>query len=779
MTSVAFAAPNAEAKRSLRVPPGAVDAAFVIVLGALGLVGFRSLYGGVAYLFVGLLGIALGIAVTELARKWGQPVLAEAFVALVAFVLLGGAVAAPKSTLGGILPTASTLRALGHVGIYGWKELLTTPPPVGNSSDLLALPYIAGLVCGVAGQSVARRTRLAALPLAGPVLILALGILFGARHPASLALQGSVFVAVALAWIVVRHHRYRPIVTERRVGRNRLVLSVALLALAGLGAGVVGPHLPGSGRSRVVLSRYVVPPFEANSQPSPLAGFRQFAKGGPLNGKVLFTVKGLDPLSLVRIATMDAYDGIVWGFGAGSQSGTSDVSGAFQRFGSSIPASVTGPTARISVRIGSLSGVWVPEIGQATRVSFTGPSARTDGLTAGFRYDTATQTAAEPGGISAGDTYTLTAIAPRPPSPGQVKKAAAGDVKLPLSGVPTILQTDANQWAGGSSSAWGKVMAIALHLRKYGYRSDGLDPSNPDNPMLSTAGHGSGRLTTFLKGGGLVGTDIVGNDEQYAAALALMANSVGVPARVVLGAQVVEQSGAVRGSDVHAWVEVSLSGLGWVPIRWDQFVPTQPAHETPPTKQPQASSSAPVEPPVVSALHAPIGEQLPGNSTDAVSRSADAHRSAGFTIPAWLRTLALAVLVPALVVASVSGAIVGLKRRRRRRRRRAATTTSQISGAWAELIDQARDLGHALPGGRTRREQAVLLAAPEATVLASRADAAVFAPSDATEHQAAEYWVEVERFAGSLRSGLGRWRRWRAACSLRSLRLAEFGPGSA
>lgn len=772
MTAIAFGPPTPDAGRRVLSVAGAVDAAFVFGLGALGLIGFRSLYGGVAYLLVGLLGIALGIAVTEVAQRWSQPVLAEAFVTVVAFILLGGAVAAPKSALGGVVPTARTLRALGHVGIYGWKELLTTAPPVGNSSDLLAIPYIVGLVGGVAGQSVARRTRLAAVPLAGPGLVLALGILFGARHPASLLLQGSLFGAAALGWVSMRHHRYRPILTTRRIGREQLVLSASLLALAGLAAGVIGPHLPGSGTSRVVLSRYVVPPFESNQQPSPLAAFRNYATGGDLNKDVLFSVKGSAPGSLVRIATMDQYDGIVWGFGAGSENRASGASDAFQRYGSSIPTSMTGPTERVTVKVGALSGVWVPEIGQARTISFSG--SRGDRLSGGLRYDTATATAAEPGGLRSGDTYQLVTVNPVRPSDQQLQKAAAGDVTMALTGVPTVLQSDASEWTSGSSSAWGRVMAIATHFKTSGFYSDGFDPSAPGDPMISAPGHGAGRLTTFLKGGPLVGTDIVGNDEQYAAAFALMADSVGVPARVVLGAEP-EPSGAVRGSDVHAWVEVSLAGYGWVPVQADTFVPTRPAHVTPPTQAPQASSAAPVEPPVVSAIHSPIGDQLPGNAADAASHFAHARKGSGFSVPGWLETLLWVVLVPALIVSALAGLVIGLKRRRRTRRRRAATTTSQIAGAWAELIDRARDLGHIVPSGRTRREQACLLEVPEANALASQADAAVFAPGDATDTQVADYWAEIERLSVRLRDGLGRWQRWRATCSLRSFRLTETG----
>jgi transglutaminase-like putative cysteine protease len=761
VTTVSIPSTGTQGERSLVLSQGATDALYVLGLGALGFVGFRTVYGGSVYLLVGLIGLVLGIAVTELSQRWKQPVLAEAFVTVLLFLLIGGALAVPKAAVGGILPTENTLRTLGHVGLYGWKELLTAPPPVGNSFDLLALPYIVGLVGGVAGQSVARRTRSVTLPLLGPTLILALGILFGARHPTSLALQGSLFGAAALSWMMIRYHRYRSVIAVGRLNRNRVLTSVALLVIAGAAAGVIGPHLPGSGRSRLVLSRYVVPPFEANAQPSPLAGFRQYATGGSLNKTLLFTVDGAQPGTMVRIATMDAYDGIVWGFG----------SDAFQRFGSSLPTPSTGrgSTERVTVHVDALSGVWVPDIGQSSRISFVGKDVTN--LTSHFSYDPATATAAEPSGLATGDSYVLTTSDPSRPSTQELSRAAAGDATVPISGVPAVVQADANQWVGSAASAWGKVMAIAGHLHSVGKYSDGFDPTVAGSPMISASGHGAGRLTTFLEGGPLVGNSIVGDDEQYAAAFALMANAVGVPARVTLGA-VVGANGSVRGSDVHAWVEVSLAGLGWVPISTSAFVPTTPAHETPPTDKPQANSSAPVEPPVVSSLHAPTGDLLPGSSTSAASHFASAPRPPGFRLPAWVTDAIWAIVPPVLLIALAIGVILTLKRRRRRRRRRAPSPSSQIAGAWADLMDFARDLGHTVSQRSTRRLQAMALEEQQASALAVQADAAVFAPGEPSELQVADYWSQVEHFEASRLAGLSRWRQWRAVLSLRSFRAA-------
>ena len=758
MTAVAAA--RAAGRRTTiwsRPQPAAVDAAFVMVLSGLGLIGFAPVYGGDAYLVAGGAGVLLGVAITELAGRLRQPVLTEAAVTVLAFLLLGGA----TNTVGALIPSAHSITTLGHVGVYGWKELLTTAPPVGSASDLLAIPYIAGLVGGVAGQSLARRTRAVAAPLLGPGMVLALGILFGARQPESLLLQGSLFGVLALVWTVLRYQRTRVMLAGRRFNRDRFVLSGGVLAVVGLLAGIVGPHLPGAGsHPRVVLSTYVSPPFLANQEPSPLAGFRQYVRQSPLYDQTLFTVSGLAPGSEVRIATMDAYNGLAWGFGA--DTGSARTSGdVFRRYGTTIQTAAAGRPVHAKVVVGRLDGAWLPEVGELSHISFSGPaSAR---LAASFRYDTDTETAAVPLGLSAGDTYSLTASVPSPVSSTQVLDGAApGTAQIPVENAPSVVQADASTWAADAKGPYARVMAIATHLRTTGYFSDGLE-----NPPLSVAGHSNGRLARFLQGGGLVGSEIVGDGEQYAATLALMANSVGVPARVVLGATV-GAGGVVRGADVQPWVEVDLSGLGWQPIYVSSFMnPSRKAHQTPPKPAPNQPSAAPVQPPVASALHSPLQGGLPGAASGSSSHFAPpvVHRS---HIPAWVVTTATVVGAVLAAVVAFTALMVGMKARRRRRRRRAPTPAGRVAGAWSELMDRCRDLGVAVPGDRTRAEQASSVEVVDLLDLARRGDASIFGPGDPSESEVADYWSSIEQAARQVGSGSSLRRRWQARVSLRS-----------
>ena len=70
-----------------------------------------------------------------------------------------------------------------------------------------------------------------------------------------------------------------------------------------------------------------------------------------------------------------------------------------------------------------------------------------------------------------------------------------------------------------------QVRALQTMLSEGGFFSHGLE-----GEALSRAGHGAERISTLL------GADqMVGDDEQYAVAMALLAGELGIPARVVMG----------------------------------------------------------------------------------------------------------------------------------------------------------------------------------------------------------------------------------------------------
>ena len=290
-----------------------VDLACTAALVLLTLVGFRTTYYGWAWLAVGLVGVVLGLLVSHFVTLRRRPA-----VLTVVYLLLGGPVAVREGLVGGVLPTAGTVVDLAVTAVRGWRTLLTSLPPVDSRGPLMALPFLFGMAGAATAYTVARRWRPAAAALAVPLALLALSIVLGTLTPASVALQGAAFGLVAIGWAALRAGRERRMLASG-VGRaTRSATAVGLLALALLGGLLLGPHLPGADDAqRTVWRTALEPPFDVTQLPSPLAGFRQYTEPNPseLFDRTLFDVAGLPAGTPVRLATLDSFDGSVWGAG--------------------------------------------------------------------------------------------------------------------------------------------------------------------------------------------------------------------------------------------------------------------------------------------------------------------------------------------------------------------------------------------------------------------------------------------------------------------------------
>jgi hypothetical protein len=690
---------------ALPVAPGRAelcDAALTMALTLIGIIGFRNAYGGIAYLVAGASGVILGLALSHLGQRARVPLLGITAIGVLAFVLLGGLVSAGIGNAA--IPTLATMHAVLLAAVTGWKQLLTTAQPVGATAHLLALPYLLGIASGVTGHALARRTRTVLLPAAPPAGVVSLSILFGASQASAAAIQGAGFAALALAWAAIRQQR--GIARLTTIGRQRpwqrLGAATAVLAIAAGGAVFLGPRLPGAAaHQRVVL--HAVPPFNVDTYPSPLAGFRDYTPAADdsvrLYGKLLLSTSGLPAGAWIRIATMDSYDGTAWGV-ANAQAGQSSFAG-FQSVGATLPGQAgaatgagasAGPARSATITIeAAYAQPWLPSLPAATSIRFTGPRAAA--VQGALRYNVATGTGVVPRDhdhdVLAGLRYTVTA--PQAAlSAGQLRTATPFQTPdLTGMGIQVwpAVTTFATMHAGGAGSQMAKVMALASYLQANGHFSDG-----GSQQAQVFAGHDEGRLTAFLQ------SDLTGDDEQYAAAMALLANAVGVPARVTLDASV-EQDGSVYGKDVHANVELDLAQYGWVTLPDKDFTGNKkPVPQPKKTPQPQPAKAVPQQ--------QPNAAPLTGNSQgSAASRGAPPlQKSSGFHVPPIVITLLAYAGIPLAVVVAIVAGLLGAKGARRRHRR-AGPAVARVNGAWAELVDLGRDLGIAPQPGLTRREQ--------------------------------------------------------------------------
>ena len=650
------------------------------------------------------LGAVTGLLVAAAASRWRWDTLSTLAVVLASHLLVGGAAALPSTTLGGVVPTGRTVQLLVVQTVQSWKDLLTLTPPASAYLGPAVMPWVSALLCSLAAGLVTVRLR---RPVLGtvPVMVLgALGIAFGhsGRTPAPwpVALW---YTGVLGWWAWAAQQRRFASGVDVRVGRTQLgttttsatttrgslaavhagrrtLAALVVLALAGAVC-LPATTLLWSTGPRVVGRDVMAPPLDTRQYPSPLAAYRHYETD--LKEDVLVRVTGLPDDARLRLGAMDVYDGTTF---AMSPAGTHRDDG-YVPVGDQMPATRApqGSTAaRLTVSTSGLVGPWLPSLGAPTALAFTGDGAvgQQDGLHLD-RWAQALLTTA-PAGRRA---YELSAQVGPTWSDGQLRDVGAPTPALRDTHVPAGVALLASKVTGTEQTPLGRARAIERYLSQNGFYSD-------QDTAASRPGHRADRLQRMIEADRLIG-----DDEQYAALMALMLHSLGVNARVVMGLYPQGRGGDVdlRGHDVHVWVEVEFDGVGW-----QVFDPTPPRDQTPqtevtrPRSVPRPQVLQPPEPP-----DEPV--ELPPASSE---RDVAPEEEGGDTLP-W--GLVAAVGGGLLLLVGPTGGIVLLKALRRRRRRQGPPAAA-LAGSWDEVVDLATDAGLRVPAHQTRQEAAWALA---------------------------------------------------------------------
>lgn len=691
---------------------------------------------------------------------------------LVTYFAIGVPVAVPRLAISGMLPSLNGLKELLLGAATSWKQLVTISAPVGDYGALLVPAFILVLVTVVISLTLALRSPMGDLAVLGPIVVFVVGILFGADtaawpFPVAFGLTTSI-----LLWLIwSRWYRRRESIRlipsrevlegERSVekvadggfvGARTLLSAGIILAIAGTSSFAAMRVLPPT-TERVVLRNTIAQPFDARDYPSPLSGFRRYEQS-IMKDRTVFTVSGLPADARIRIATLDSYDGVVYAVGQGR---VNSASGAFTRVPMSVDqAGIKGTTATITVTVGDYDGVWLPTIGKLERVEFGGSNAKE--LLGNFYFNRNSDTAAVVGGLSVGDSYTLTAVLPAQPSESALSELVPGSIELPsTTSVPDELATTLEGYVAGVAGPGKRLVAMLEGLRRDGYVSHGVGASEP----ASRSGHAADRITELL-----TAQRMIGDQEQYAVTAALMARQLGFPARVVFGFEPLKYNPAgatvVTGGDVSAWIEVDTTQYGWVAI--DPTPPMRPV--------PEAESQVPTE---VARPQSPVQPQIPeAESPDSQlppNTSQDDEQLGNPMLVLLVRVLiglGWATLV-GLVLISPFLMIAIAKWRRRRLRRLAPTPLQRVAGGWEEFEDAVLDHGFEPGAAPTRLEVAQAVGGTQPYVLAAVVDRAVFAPGEPDAEQAVQLWTAVDDLRYTLDYKLTRWQRLKVLVSLRSL----------
>ncbi|MDQ4039501.1 MAG: DUF3488 and transglutaminase-like domain-containing protein [Actinomycetota bacterium] len=306
-----------------------------------------------------------------------------------------------------------------------------------------------------------------------------------------------------------------------------------------------------------------------------------------------------------------------------------------------------------------------------------------------WRFDENSGTIFSRTDTTAGLDYSLFAQQPQP-TRTQLSRAPDLDPDNPLQVNFTELPTGLDPSVGalvdslvaeaGAGSPYERALAINNYL------------TNSDNGFLYS-------LTTEP---GTSGDDLVnflqnkrGYCEQYAAAMGVMLRAAAVPARVVLGyTPGTEEEGVwtVTTDDAHAWVEVYISGLGWIPF---DPTPIGPGRAVELTYAPRADSVADGTQPSAAPSVSP--GQLPGAQESQFDESlSDPNTLTRTGTPDSINWIPIAVGAGVLlaVILLITPALIRI--RTRRIRTRLAGRSRDAPGAhaaWDELLDTATDLG--------------------------------------------------------------------------------------
>ena len=416
----------------------------------------------------------------------------------------------------------------------------------------------------------------------------------------------------------------------------------------------------------------------------------------------------------------------------------------FAPAGTQLPAVTSGhtvetTTVRQTVQVGALPGPWLPAAAQP--VQLTGTRALVNPTTG---------TLVDPGSTR-GLRYQVTSVVP-------TKDSALDQAVPPATGetpaFPAVITSLAHQFTGGATSPCAQATELAAAFNKFSY-----NPKAPSGSSIQV-------LENFLEGpkdeaGG------TGTFEQAAAACALMAEALGMRARVVVGFHAGRHLGGgsyqIRPDDAFAWVEVDFVGAGWVP-----FYPALAHGPTPKAdKADQGSSALRHNPDQISPTRgAPVQRATPSQL----------HRLQGSSLAVAL--VVFGIVVGALLVLLLAAAvIVRTARRRRRRRRRAATDTRQlVIGAWEESLDVLATVGvrrhpsetaeEVVSSGSARLGDA---AAASLLPLGHLSNAARYSDRAPAAADGGTAWACADTVSAVAGGVLGRWGRLRRAVDLRDV----------
>lgn len=391
----------------------------------------------------------------------------------------------------------------------------------------------------------------------------------------------------------------------------------------------------------------------------------------------------------LKLLTLDTFQGATWT--ASESTPEPENTPEFIPRPPGLSSEVETATTKTSIVVDGVRTKWLPAPSPATRV---------EGLRGTWKWNSDTGAIGSTRSTTSGQDYSVTALQLLPTaeqlrrSDGAYPRDVLRYLDLP-SQYPAIIHDTAVTVTGGSGSSFDAAVALQDYLRGSEFTYDTDAPVSKDYD-----GAGAEVIAAFLEAKR-------GYCVHFASAMAVMARTLGIPSRVVVGylpgtREANYGEGArrfnVTSHDLHSWPELYFTGVGWVP-----FEPTPGRGAVPEYATPETSTTG-IDP----------GTGLPSSAArptdDPTADDPTAASGAAAVTDTGIRAGDLAlVLALAVILALVPGSVRALRGARRRRALRTGTAGPDI--AWLELRDTALDHGIPFPETETPREQAARMEA--------------------------------------------------------------------
>lgn len=621
--------------------------------------GFGTIVQGTDWRVTTALVTVMAAATCAVLRGLGLRIVAP--IALVAEFIAITWIFVPE-TLAVIVPTGQTFVRLAELVSNAQETIVEESSPVAAGKPIVLLLAASFGLLMIAADAMLESKH--AAPLVGGLLLAVFVVpaMVSGDTPSAW-----VFVVVAALWMLLLRSRTamtslvgRTAVPAALIGSAALVTSISFVALS--------PEV-----SAVASSWGKPPPSVFGRGINPMLELGQNLRRNSTAQALTYTTT-LDGPQYLKVATLRDFTGKTWR--PASKNTLDPLEG---RTGIYSNITVVPATTTITIRRlrSSMLPVPYPAGGTVT------------GLDGEWRFQRPGMTLVSSSDDSRGQTYTVSSLDVRPTADEMRSLGTFASsmlepyVKLPDK-MPDIIAKTAIEVTADANTDYDRILALQTWFRSGGgFRYSETAPVSNDYE-----GNGVDVIAKFLEAKS-------GYCVHFASAMAVMARTLGIPARIAVGYAPGSRIGVRDGKtiyeatsdDLHAWTEIYFQGVGWT-----RFDPTT-----------SIGSATRFSEPAASSVDDPAAQPTTPRSQQDRSRANQIDSGAATSVVARPTSSRSAwTFIGGLLILGV----VPWGIRSVRRRWRISRGHHDVEPLWRELEDVARDFGIAVSAADTPRGRA-------------------------------------------------------------------------